>query len=137
MDTKLNEWEATTRKNVRHLSYWTWSWVLTMAIAAFGPKFIWNFNVIISVVAILINTLIGIGMILMNRKYINSLDEMQRKVSLDAMAISLGVGMVGGLSYSMLDTSNVIPYDAEIGIIVGLMGITYLIAVIVGSVRYK
>jgi hypothetical protein len=137
MNTKSNEWEATIKKNVRHLAYWTWSWVLTMAIASFGPKFIWNDNSIISVLFILINTIIGIGMILMNRKYINGLDEMQRKVNMDAMAIALGVGVVGGLSYSMLDIANIISFDAEIGHLVILIGVTYIIAIAVGNIRYK
>ena len=76
-------------------------------------------------------------MILMNRKYINDLDEMQRKVSLDAMAIALGVGVVGGLSYSMLDQANVIAFDAEIAHLVMLIGITYMIAIFIGNNRYK
>ena len=137
MNTKSKEWEATTRKNVRHLYYWTLGWVLTLAVAAFGPKFIWNFNFTISALFILINTIIGIGMILMNRKYINGLDEMQRKINTDAMAIALGVGVVGGISYSMLDVANVIPSDAEIGFLVMLMSVTYIIAVVVGNLRYK
>jgi hypothetical protein len=137
MKTKSNEWEATTRKNVRHLAYWTWSWVLTLAIAAFGPKFIWNYNSIISVLFILISTVIGIGMILMNRKYINGLDEMQRKVNTDAMAIALGVGVVGGLSYSMLDVANVISFDAEIGHLLILVSVTYFIGIVVGNIKYK
>jgi len=76
-------------------------------------------------------------MILMNRKYNNGLDEMQRKVTMEAMAIAMGVGVVGGTSYSMLDVANVISFDAEIGHLVGLIGITYFIAFIVGSIRYK
>ena len=76
-------------------------------------------------------------MILMNRKYINSLDEMQRKVHIEAMAISLGVGVVIGLSYSLLDQANVIGFDAEIADLVMLIGITYLIATFAGLNRYK
>ena len=76
-------------------------------------------------------------MILMNRKYTNGLDELHRKVNMEAMAIALGVGVVGGLSYSMLDIANVIPFDAEIGHLVLLIGVTYFIAFIVGSIRYK
>lgn len=90
-----------------------------------------------SVLAVLVNTIIGVGMILMNRKYNNGLDEMQRKVTMEAMAIAMGVGVVGGTSYSMLDVANVISFDAEIGHLVGLIGITYFIAFIVGSIRYK
>jgi hypothetical protein len=137
METKSNEWETSTRKNVRHLAYWTVGWVLTLAIATFGPIFLWDYNFSISILFILINTIIGVGMILMNRKYIDGLDEMQRKVNMDAMAIALGVGVVGGVSYSTLDTVNVIPFDAEIGFLVMLMSLTYVIAVIVGSIRYK
>ena len=137
METKSNEWEATTRKNVRHLAYWTGAWVLTVALASFGPKFLWDYNSSTSIVAILVSTLVGVGMILMNRKYTNGLDELHRKVTMEAMAIALGVGVVGGLSYSMLDASNVISFHAEIGHLVILIGITYFIAFIVGSIRYK
>jgi hypothetical protein len=137
MEAKSKEWEAASRKNVRHLAYWTAGWVITMAIATFGPKFIWNFNSTISVLLIVINTIVGIGMILMNRKYINGLDEMHRKVNVDAMAIALGVAVVGGLSYSMLDISNVISSDAEIGFLVMLISITYMIGIVVGYSRYK
>ena len=137
MNAKTNEWETTTKKNTRRLALWTGSWVLTMALAAFGPKFIWDYNATFSVLAILLNTLMGIGMILMNRKYINELDELHKKVNMDAMAISLGVGVVGGLSYSMLDVVKVLSFDAEIAFVVMLMSITYIIAIVVGNLRYK
>ena len=137
MNAKLNEWEVTTKKNVRHLAFWTGSWLLTVATATFGPKFIWNSNSIITILIILISTIIGIGMILMNRKYINGLDEMQRKINTDAMAIALGVGVVGGISYSMLDIADIISFNAEIGHLIILIGVTYIIGVFVGNIRYK
>lgn len=76
-------------------------------------------------------------MIIMNRKYLNGLDEMHRKINIDAMAIALGVGVVGGLSYSMLDIANVISNDAEIAFLVILICITYIIGIAVGYSRYK
>lgn len=137
METKQKVWETTSKKNTKLLACWTGSWLVTMAIASFGPKFIWNNNPNISLVFIVINTIVGVGMIMMNRKYINGLDEMHRKVTLDAMAIALGAGVVGGLSYSMLDIARVIPFTAEIAHLVLLIGITYIIAIIVGNNRYK
>jgi len=137
METKSNDYYTTERKNLRHLAYWTGAWGLTVAIAAFGPKFLWDFNSSISILAISISTTIGAGMILMNRKYANGLDEMHRKIFMEAKALALGVGVVGGLSYSMLDAANVIPFHAEIGHLVMLIGVTYFIAYIVGSIRYK
>ena len=137
METKSNQFEVATAKNVRHLAYWTLAWLLTLALATFGPKLLWDFSSSISLLFIVINTLVGVGMIMMNKKYINGLDEMQRKVNLDAMAIALGVGVVGGISYASLDIANVIPFDAEIGHLIGAMGLTYFIAFIIGSLRYK
>lgn len=60
-----------------------------------------------------------------------------QKVQLEAMGISLGVAVVGGIAFSMLDTTNVIPFDAEIGGLVALIGLTYLISVFVNIKRYK
>lgn len=126
-----------TKKNTVNLAYWTGAWLLTMALATFGPKLIWNSQPAISVFAIIINTVVGVGVILANKKHLNGLDEMQRKIHMDAMAIALGVTIIGGLSYSMLDTSNVISSDAEISHLVILTSVTYLISVVVGNMRYK
>ncbi|UGU14810.1 hypothetical protein LS482_14025 [Sinomicrobium kalidii] len=137
MNTQNDKWSALTRKNTKHLAYWTAAWVLTMAVVAFGPKFVWNFNATVSVLFIVINTVIGAGMILANKRYLNGLDEMQRKLSLEAMAIALGVGVVGGLTYSMLDMTDILSYDAEISHLVILISVTYLIGIIIGNIRYK
>src|SRR5690606_39081818 len=137
METKSNAWKANAKKNVLHLGYWTGRWVTTMAIASFGQIYLWINYTALTCLFIAINGLVGIGMILMNRQYINDLGEVQRRVSLDAMAIALGVGVVGGLSYSMLGQANVIAGDAEIAHVVMLIGITYMIAIFVGNNRYK
>lgn len=68
METKLNEYEITAIKNVKRLAYWTGSWVSTVAIAAFGPKFLWDYNSVASILAIVVSTFVGVGLILMNRK---------------------------------------------------------------------
>lgn len=134
---KSNHWETISKRNTRYLAYWTMAWMATLAIASFGPNLIWDNNKVLSILFIAINTIVGVGMILMNRKYIRSLDELQRKVSLDAMAIALGVGLVGGLSYSVLDQANIFSFHAEISHLVLLLGITYIVAIIVGTSRYK
>ena len=53
------------------------------------------------------------------------------------MGLALGVGVVGGLSYSLLDTTNVISHNAEISFLVILISLTYLISVLIGLKRYK
>jgi hypothetical protein len=75
-----------------------------MAIAAFAPKYAWDFNALLSSITIVI----GFGMLLANRKYLQGLDEMQRKILFDAMAFSLGVGLVLGTSYELLEDIQLI-----------------------------
>jgi hypothetical protein len=124
--TQNRGWQAKVRTQTRKLGYWTLAWVLTMALATFGSKFLWESSVLVTVAAISLNLLIGIGMIMANRDQLRSLDEMQQKIHLEAMAITLGVGLVAGLAYSNLDISNVITFDAEIAHLVVLMSLTYL-----------
>ncbi len=117
--------------------YWTLAWVISMALATFGPRFLWNDNNILNIIGIIINFMIGIGMIFANKNYLNGLDELQRKMQLEAMAVALGVAVVAGLSYSMMDVMNLISYDAEISHLVVIIGLTYLAGSIVGNLRYK
>jgi len=76
-------------------------------------------------------------MIWANIKHLLVLDELQKKIQLDAMGIALGVGIVGGLSYSVLDIANVIASDAEISFLIMLISISYIVALLVGKKRYS
>ena len=76
-------------------------------------------------------------MIWMNIKYLSGLDEMQKKIQLDAMALALGVGVIGGLNYSLLDVTNLITGDAEISVLVIIISITYMAGILIGQKRYK
>ena len=109
------------KKAIINLALWTTFWLLTLALATFGPKFICEGNTTWSIIAIAINTLIGAGLIRAHVKHLSALDELQKKIQLDAMGIALGVGIVGGLSYSVMDIANVITGDAEIAFLVMLI----------------
>ena len=137
LKTGSNDWAASNARNTIRLGYWTAAWVVTMAVANFGPRFIWQFNESLTVIAILINLAIGFGMIVANKHHLKGLDEMHQKIQLEAMALSLGVGLVVGLAYSNLDVTNIITFDAEISHLVILMGLTYLAGVVIGLRRFR
>lgn len=124
------------KKATKNLALWTLFWLVSLALATFGPKFIWQENTTWSIIAVLINASFGAGLILAHIKHLAALDELQKKVQLDAMGIALGVGIVGGLSYSVMDISNIISGDAEIGFLVMLISISYMVALAVGKKRY-
>jgi len=135
--TNSKDWNNRVHKKTIRLAYWTGAWVLTMALATFGPKFLWNSETVLTITAVAINIALGIGMILSNINYLKSLDEMMQKIQLQAMGLALGVGVVGGLSYSLLDATNMIASDAEIGHVVMGIAITYLAAIIINHRKYS
>jgi hypothetical protein len=128
-----------TKNNAKSvkLRNWTAAWVLTMAIAAFAPRFIWDFNTSITMIALLINLAVGFRMLVANREYLRGLDEMQQKILFDAMAFTLGVGLVIGLSYELLEDIKLIGFEPEISHLIIIMCLTYLIAMIAGHRKYR
>jgi hypothetical protein len=124
------------KKDLRLLGLWTWSWVATMALATFGPKFIWNNHIPLTTIAVSINLLNGVLMILANRKVFNHYDELERKLHLESLALTLGLSIVVGLTYSLLDQTNLIPFDAEIANLVLFMGVTERITYFINRKRY-
>ena len=119
-------WEAKVRRQTTKLGYWTLAWLVTMAISNFGPKYLWASNEFMTMAAIGLNVLVGIGMIVANKDHLRNLDEMQQKIQLEAMGVTLGVALVVGLAYSNLEITKIISFDASIPVLVVLMSFTYL-----------
>ncbi len=124
-------------KNTKELRLWTLSWTLSMAIATFGPQFLWNEESVGTLLAIIVNLILGIRMILANRKFINSGDELQKKIHLESLGLTLCLAVIVGLSYSLLDQKNLISGDAEISVLVFFHGITYLVTMPINNRKYK
>src|SRR5690606_19654360 len=80
------------------LAGWTAAWVASLALAAFGAGNVWDVASPLTGGAIAVNVLVGIGMLLANRRHLQSMDELQRAIQLEAMAWSLGAGLVGGVA---------------------------------------
>ena len=124
-------------KNTKELRLWTLAWTLSMAIATFGPQFLWNEESVGTLLAIIVNLILGVRMILANRKFINSGDELQKKIHLESLGLTLGLAVIVGLSYSLLDQKNLISGDAEISVLVLFIGITYLVTMTINNRKYK
>ena len=136
IDTNHVSRAAQTRRNTVRLAWWTLAWLVTMALAVFGPKFLWDYRLPLTVSVIALNLVAGAGMIIANIRHLKGLDELQQKIHLEAMGLALGVAVVFGLAYSTLDITNVIPFDAEIGNLVIVIALTYLAGLFFGQRKY-
>jgi len=130
-------WKQRNNLNTKRLAKWTAAWVISLALATFGDKFIWQQNELITAIAIGINFLVGIMMIMVNKQHLTDLDELQQKIQLNAMGLSLGIGLIVGISYSTLDTTGLISSHAEISHLIIVMALTYMIGIILGNRKYQ
>jgi hypothetical protein len=133
----LNGYQSRTRTNVISLFRWTGAWGAATALMVFGPKFLWNKALVFTLLAVGLDFAVGIGMILANKKYITELDELQRKVQLNSMGITLGVALIAGVPLSVMDAYNLIPFHADIANLLILMSVTYAASNLYGTRRYR
>jgi hypothetical protein len=126
---------ATTRSVVQ-LAIWTLAWVASVALAPFGPRFLWDSDVI-SWVAIGVNLVFGAGWIVAHARYLRAVDDLQRKILLDALAIALGVGVVGGIAASIAASAGLIDFQADIAFLSVVMAVVYMVAIAIGTLRYR
>lgn len=138
MHTKANDigYQSRTFKSLGRLACWAGVWLAATALMKFGPKFLWNQS-LLTVLAIGLNVCVGIGLTLAHRRYIAELDELQQKIYLNALGITVGVAVIIGIPYSVMDTYHVIPFHAQISHLVGLMSLTFVVSTVYGAVRYR
>jgi len=123
--------------HTKSLALWTGLWLVTTAIASFGPTLAWNGNVLLTGIAIAISVATGWLMVKANIKHVLAQDEMQQRIALEAMGLTLGMTLIAGIGYSLLDTSNLIHNDAEISVLVIFMGLAYLANLLLAQRRYS
>jgi hypothetical protein len=116
---------------------WTGAWLVTTALMTFGPVFLWNKAMVFTLLAVGLNVGVGVGVILANKNYLAELDELQRKVQLNAMGITLGVAMIVGIPFSVMDMYDVIPFRADIAHLLMFLGLTFLVSFVYGARRYR
>jgi hypothetical protein len=124
-------------KATARLALWTFAWVASLALARFGPTSLWDSQQVASWAAVGTNLVVGVGWIVVHARYLRAIDELQRKIMQDALAVTLGVGWVGGFAYVVADAADLIAYDPDAGVFPALLGVVYLIATLVGNVRYR
>ena len=132
-----NNYPIRIAKSSLHLLRWTAAWVATTALAGLGPGLIWDYATLPTILVVLVNLGIGFRMILQIKRYVQALDELGQKIFLDASAITLGVVMVCGVSYELLEDIRLISSEPEISHLVILMALTFMAGMIAGHRKYR
>ena len=115
---------------------WVFAWVASTAFLSYGVNFLWD-NLLITKIGLLINLAIGVGMIIANKNLFNHYDELQKKIQLEAMALTLGLAVVVGVVYEVSFDFGVINSEPEGEYIVIFISICYIVSTLLNSLRYK
>ena len=129
-------WAARMRRHTLGLAAWTAAWVASLALARFGPGPVWPESSSLTPIAVGLCVLVGIGMLVANKRHLLGMDELQRTLQLQAMAWALGAGLVAGTAWTLLDRYQLIAVDASIAHLIIFMALTYLAALALGLRRY-
>ncbi|MGB4277297.1 MAG: hypothetical protein WBJ27_01040 [Flavobacteriaceae bacterium] len=123
--------------NTKKLAFWTLIWVLATALATFGPEFIWE-NSLFTYAGVGLFLITGAAMIWANRKYLMDQDELQRRMHLEAMSITLGVAVVLGLGLSILDQQDLLfGFDLDFAFITIIISVSYMLSLLINLRRFK
>jgi hypothetical protein len=136
-DLPKTGYQSRAFKNTLQLFFWASAWLGSCALMAFGPRFLWKMDSTLTLVAVGLNFCVGIGLILAHKKYLASLDELQRKVYLDALAITVGMVLIVAVPYSVLDRLNIVHLDGAVADLLVLMSVTFLASFASGTWRYR
>ncbi|MBT5012315.1 MAG: hypothetical protein HON00_04855, partial [Flavobacteriaceae bacterium] len=115
---------------------WTFAWVASLAFLSGGVNYLWD-SLLITKIGLLINLAIGVGMIIANKNLFNHYDELQKKIQLEAMALTLGLAVVVGVVYEVSFDFGVINSEPEGEYIVIFISICYIVSTLLNSLRYK
>ncbi len=136
----MHEPDRTDRRaltNVIPIAVWTLVWAATLALARFGPDALWGGEPVAGWSAVGVNVAAGVGWIVAHARWLQRVDDLQRKLLMEAMAVALGVGIVGGFAYSVAEQAGLVSLDADSGFLAALMALVYALASVVGTVRYR
>ena len=137
MEQSLTPEAPRRTKNLAPLALWTLGWLASLALAKFGPGWLWHSSLAISWAALIVNLAVGVGWIVAHARYLRRVDELQRKITIDALALALGAGLVGGLAYSVANSVGLVSFDDIVVIFCIVISAVYVVATVVGNLRYR
>ncbi len=78
----------------------------------------------------------SMGLLFSFRRFLRELDEMEKQIQLNALATSVGITIIGFSCYSIFEKSHYFP-ELKASYLVALMAVVYMIAIVVGRLKYR
>ena len=134
-NTVTNYDKRSIRDNLKLVS-WVFLWTASSVISQKAKAYGWWEAEWITLMSIAVNAALGLLLVHYYRQMLKRMDDLQRKIHLEAISISFGLGLVLSISYTILVTWGYI-INEQVSDIFTLMCISYAAAIVLNTVRYK
>ena len=125
-----------SKKNHALLMVWIFIWMATFVAVDKGAGNGWVTSNAMSLAAVALNAFLGLGVLFTYMKFLKELDEMQQKIQLNALALAMGVGLVGTISYTLLVTGGHVA-QPDLAVIIMLLSGGYMAGLLIGRAQYS
>jgi hypothetical protein len=115
---------------------WVFVWMASLTISDKAALYGWWSAEWITWLSIAVNFLLGAWLILRFLRLLRGMDDLQRRIQLEALAFAFGISLVGCISYSLLGTWGYITVE-EVTDIFMLMCVSYSLAALYGVWKYR
>jgi hypothetical protein len=136
MGKTLSDYDSRSIRDNLVLVAWVFAWMAALTVADKAALYGWWSDEWMTLLAISIHVLIGIGMIFKFMAMLRNMDDLQRRIQLEALSMALGISLVGCAAYSLLVTWGYI-VDEEVSDIFMLMCVSYAASTLFGVWRYR
>ena len=134
--TESRSYEQRARRDSLAIVGWMFAWMLSLIISDKAALYGWWSAEWITWLSIAINAALGLWVVKNYLHMLRGMDELQRQIQMNALAISLGVSLVAAITYSLLVTWGYIT-DEEVTDLFMIMCVSYSLAVFYGLFRYR
>lgn len=125
------------RDGQRRIILWSLGWAAAILVAVFVlTKTTWLGGRAGAALAVVVPTSLGVATAWSYRSFLRRADELRSKIEVEALALAYSVGVVGGLSYWLLEVAGVIE-KADVSFLVALMLLVHPLGVVLGRRRYS
>lgn len=127
---------ARRKRNNKNTTLWALVFAVTFVLSTWAIRSEWITSSLLTMALIAVNLITGTVMVLSYRRMIKELDELQRKIQLEALALSIGVAVVGGFTISLMAIAGYLDH-ARAAYVVSMICVTYSAATLYGCRRYQ
>jgi hypothetical protein len=121
-------------QNANIVNLWVMLWAGSLLVAVLSQEISSFKNLISTLIMATLNIICCLMMIRAYRHMLRTLDEMERKIYLDALALAVGVAMVTFSASGILQFTNILP-QLEASWLLTIMAFSYSIGLVLGLLR--